>query len=211
MAKPTVLVADDDGMSRSAVATILRKGGYAVCVAEHGSGAWDILSGEDPPSIAVIDWMMPGLHGPEICRRLRTLERRTPTYMILLTSRDASADIVAGLSAGADDYVTKPPKEDELLARVNVGARVVGLQQALADRVKSLEEALANVKQLQGLLPICAYCKSIRDDKNYWRRVEIYISDHADVQFSHSFCPDCYEEHLKPQLEDLEAKRQGKS
>ncbi|MEY4634890.1 MAG: hypothetical protein RJA55_688 [Acidobacteriota bacterium] len=85
---------------------------------------------------------------------------QAPTYVILLTSRDSSADIVTGLKAGANDYVTKPANEDELVARVSVGARVVALQLALAERVRSLEEALANVKALQTLLPMCAYCKS---------------------------------------------------
>ena len=106
---------------------------------------------------------------------------QTPTYVILLTSRDSSADIVQGLRAGADDYVTKPANEDELVARVNVGARVVQLQTALADRVRSLEEALANVKALQTLLPMCAYCKSIRNDQNYWEKVETYFTQHSNV------------------------------
>lgn len=203
-----VLVADDDPVSRTVVAAILRKGGYDVRLTGDGAEAWTILQEPDAPSLAVIDWMMPGLDGPAICRRLRTLDRQTPAYVILLTSRDASADVVTGLHAGADDYVTKPPQPDELLARVNVGARVVALQHALADRVKKLEEVLSNVKQLQGLLPICSYCKSIRDDQNYWRRVETYIADHAGVQFSHSFCPDCYERYVKPQLEQLEADHQ---
>ena len=209
MSDLSVLVADDDAVSRTVVAAILRKGSYAVRIAADGGEAWAILQGPEPPAIAVIDWMMPVLDGPEICRRLRSLQTPTSTYVILLTSRDASADIVAGLGSGADDYVTKPAREDELLARVSVGVRVVKLQQALADRVKSLEEALSNVKQLQGLLPICSYCKSIRDDQNYWRRVESYISEHSSVQFSHSFCPDCYERYVKPQLDELEAKQQG--
>jgi sigma-B regulation protein RsbU (phosphoserine phosphatase) len=207
MSEPAVLVADDDAVAREVVATILRKGGYRVRVAAHGGEAWEALNSPNPPAIAVIDWVMPGIDGPEICRRLRTAESRPPTYVILLTSRDTTADIVAGLAAGADDYVTKPAREDELLARVSVGVRVVKLQQAYADRVKNLEEALSNVKQLQGLLPICSYCKSIRDDQNYWRRVETYISEHAGVQFSHSFCPDCYERYVKPQIEDLETRQ----
>jgi CheY-like chemotaxis protein len=205
MADLTVLVADDDAVSRTVVAAILRKGNYAVKLAGDGGEAWEALQSAAPPAIAVIDWMMPVLDGPEICRRLRSLQTSTPSYVILLTSRDAAADVVAGLDSGADDYVTKPAREDELLARVSVGVRVVTLQRMLAERVKSLEEALSNVKQLQGLLPICSYCKSIRDDQNYWRRVETYISDHSDVRFSHSFCPDCYERYVKPQLDELEA------
>ena len=201
-----VLVADDEPVSRTVVAAILRKGGYPVQLATDGEQAWRILQQPDPPALVVMDWMMPGLDGPEVCRRIRTLETATPSYVILLTSRDASSDIVAGLVAGADDYVTKPPDEDELLARINVGARVVKLQHALADRVRQLEEALSNVKQLQGLLPICSYCKSIRNDQNYWQRVETYISDRSGVQFSHSYCPDCYRQYVQPQLDELDAK-----
>jgi response regulator RpfG family c-di-GMP phosphodiesterase len=148
--------------------------------------------------------MMPGLHGVEICRRLRQVETPTPTFVILLTSRDAAADVVEGLRAGADDYVTKPPHEEELLARVSVGARVVALQQALADRVRKLEEALSSVKQLQGLLPMCSYCKRIRDDQNYWQRVESYISAHSSVQFSHGYCPECFDKYVQPQLDALD-------
>lgn len=206
MADVPVLVADDDAVSRTVVGRILRKGGYQVRFAADGEQAWQALQGAAAPRLAVVDWMMPGIDGPEICRRLRTRESPTPPYVILLTSRDAAADVVAGLHAGADDYVTKPAREDELLARVSVGVRVIGLQHALADRVRKLEEALARVKQLQGLLPMCSYCKSIRDDQNYWRRVESYISEHADVQFSHSFCPDCYERYVKPQLDELDAR-----
>jgi sigma-B regulation protein RsbU (phosphoserine phosphatase) len=205
-----ILVADDDPVSRTIVAAMLRKNGLSVELASDGEQAWARLQQPDTPSLAVVDWMMPGLDGPEICRRLRTLDTPTPTYVILLTSRDAAADIVEGLRAGADDYVTKPPDEDELVARISVGARVVALQRTLADRVKRLEEALSNVKQLQGLLPICSYCKRIRDDQNYWQQVESYISVHSGVQFSHSYCPDCYDKYVKPQLEELDRARDAR-
>ena len=150
---------------------------------------------------------MPGLQGPEVVERIRGKKSQAPTYVILLTSRDSSADIVRGLRAGADDYVTKPANEDELIARVNVGARVVQLQLALADRVRSLEEALANVRALQTLLPMCAYCKSIRNDQNYWEKVETYFTQHSGVSFTHSYCPSCYERYVRPELEALEDAR----
>src|SRR5687767_371317 len=111
MDKLRVLVADDDAVTRTVVAAILRKGGYDVRIASDGQQAWDILQSDDRPPLVVLDWMMPELDGPEICRRLRSADLATPTYVVLLTSRDKSADIVAGLQAGADDYVTKPPNE----------------------------------------------------------------------------------------------------
>lgn len=198
-----VLVADDEPVSRTVVGAMLRKAGYVVTLSSDGEDAWQRLSSANPPAIALLDWMMPGLDGPEIIKRIRASDQR-PTYLILLTSRDSSADVVAGLKAGANDYVTKPADEDELIARVNVGARVVQLQTALADRIKSLEEALANVKALQTLLPMCAYCKAVRNDQNYWEKVETYFHEHSGVQFSHSYCPNCYERFVKPQLDALD-------
>ena len=91
----------------------------------------------------------------------------------------------------------------ELRARINVGCQVLNLQKGLAQRVRELEAALLHVKQLQGMLPICSYCKSVRDDQNYWQRVESYISQHSSLQFSHGICPKCYEEVVEPQLEEM--------
>jgi phosphoserine phosphatase RsbU/P len=199
-----VLVADDEPVSRTVVGAMLKKAGYLVSFAADGEKAWQKLDSTDPPAIALLDWEMPGLQGPEVVQKIRSRHEQTPTYVILLTSRDSSADIVEGLRAGADDYVTKPANEDELVARVNVGARVVQLQTALADRVRSLEEALANVRALQTLLPMCAYCKSIRNDQNYWEKVETYFTQHSNVSFTHSYCPNCYERFVRPELEALE-------
>jgi phosphoserine phosphatase RsbU/P len=201
-----VLVADDEAVSRTIVGAMLQKAGYPVVFASDGEQAWQKLDSDAPPALALLDWEMPGLQGPEVVQKIRSRQLQTPTYVILLTSRDSSADIVQGLRAGADDYVTKPANEDELIARVSVGARVIQLQTALADRVRSLEEALANVKALQTLLPMCAYCKSVRNDQNYWERVETYFAQHSNVAFSHSYCPNCYERFVRPQLEALEDK-----
>jgi phosphoserine phosphatase RsbU/P len=209
MASLEVLVADDEPVSRTVVGAMLKKNGYTVSFASDGEQAWQRLTGPQAPALALLDWEMPGLQGPEIAERIRGRKDQSPTYVILLTSRDSLADIVSGLRAGADDYVTKPANEDELIARVNVGARVVGLQLALADRVRSREEALANVKTLQTLLPMCAYCKSIRNDQNYWEKVETYFTQHSGVSFTHSYCPSCFERFVRPQLEAIENKRNG--
>src|SRR3989442_11669124 len=145
--------------------------------------------------------MMPEIDGVEICRRARGRPDEGPLRFSLRTARGRKEDVIAGLQAGADDYITKPFDHEELRARVQVGVRIVELQTSLAARVAELEEALVRVRQLRGLLPICSYCKKIRDDQNYWQQVEQYVSTHSDVQFSHGICPDCYRKVVEPQLD----------
>jgi CheY-like chemotaxis protein len=195
-----VLIAEDDVVSRRLLESTLRRWGYEVVLAVNGDEALAGLEQPDAPSLAVLDWMMPGLDGIDVCRRVRARPTATPPYIILLTAKTRREDVVEGLEAGADDFIGKPFDRDELRARLQVGVRVVSLQRSLADRVRDLEAALGRVRQLQGLLPICAYCKKIRDDRNYWQQVEEYIGAHSDAQFSHGICPDCYERILGPQL-----------
>jgi sigma-B regulation protein RsbU (phosphoserine phosphatase) len=205
-----ILVAEDDPVSRRVLEAILTKWGFEVVAASDGNEAWTVLQQDDVPPVAILDWMMPGLDGVELCRRVRQLHRR-PLHIILLTARGNKEDIVVGLQSGADDYITKPFDREELRARVQVGVRVVELESELADRVKALEEALARVKQLQGLLPICSYCKKVRDDQNYWIQVEQYVAEHTDARFSHGICPDCYQKYAKPALEQFKQERTTKT
>ena len=186
-----VLIADDAAIFRRLVQSVLVRAGHDVVEAADGEEALRYLDAEDAPPIAILDWMMPGADGVDLCRALRARARQVPPYLILLTSKDSRADVVSGLDAGADDYLTKPFDPSELRARVQVGERILGLQQALADRVLALEQALVLVKQLHGLLPICAWCHKIRDDGNYWQSVERYVSEHSDARFSHTICPEC--------------------
>lgn len=188
-----ILIAEDDLISRRVLAATLEKFGYEVIVAADGAEAWSLLQGPNAPQFAILDWMMPELDGVEVCRRVRSTPTQNPPYLILLTARSGKADVVAGLDAGANDYVTKPFDSTELRARVQVGEHVLELQNSLATRIGELEAALSQVKQLQGLLPICSYCKKIRDEKNYWQRVDDYLAEYADVRFTHGICPDCYE------------------
>ena len=192
-----ILIAEDEPVSRRLLQKTLEQWGYEVVICEDGTSAWNALQEPDAPNIAVLDWMMPGMDGPEICRGVRESGAQRQPYLMLLTSRTRMQDVVAGLKAGADDYLTKPVDREELEARLSVATRVVQLQQRLADRVNELEEAISRVRQLQGLLPICAYCKRIRDDQNYWTQVESYIAEHLDVRFSHGICPSCLETVLK--------------
>ena len=185
------LIADDDRTTTTLLSRTLERWGFDTTVANDGEAAWSAMTSSTPPSIAIVDWMMPGLDGPEICRRLHADSTHEPIYVILLTSRTSRHDVVAGLNAGADDYLTKPFDHDELRARLQVGVRIVTLQERLAEQVKQLQAALANVKQLRGLLPICAYCKRVRNDQNYWEQVESYVTEHSDARFSHGICPKC--------------------
>jgi len=188
-----ILIAEDDAVSRKILEAKLAKWGYSVVATCDGNEAWHFLKQQDAPELAILDWMMPGMDGPEVCRMLRTLSKPDPTYVLLLTARDRREDILEGLQAGADDYVIKPFDPDELQARVQVGVRIVSLQRALAERVRELEAALSQVKRLQGLLPICSYCKKIRNDQNYWQQVDGYLSEHSGARFTHGICPECFE------------------
>lgn len=199
----TILVADDHETNRRLLAAILTAEGYEVMEAKDGGEAVAALNSANGPLVGLIDWQMPVLVGTEVCRNVRAGPNGHLLFLVLVTARDSSQDIVAGLQAGANDYITKPFDNAELVARVRVGVQMVELQQSLARRVRDLEDALTQVKQLKGLLPICGYCKSIRDDTDYWQQIDQYIARHTEVNFSHGICPDCFDKHLKPDLEKL--------
>jgi len=195
-----ILVAEDDAVTRRMLVVTLQRLGWDVITAEDGNAAWRVfetLKGKDAPEIAVLDWMMPGIEGIEICRRLHTTPGFELVYIILVTSRGGKEDLSYGLAAGANDYITKPFDPVELEARVRVGQRMVKLQTSLAARVTEVEAALAHVQRLQGLLPICSYCKKVRNEANYWEQVESYFTTHSDLDFTHSICPQCTEKMLR--------------
>jgi len=199
-----ILIAEDDATSRLLLEKTLGQWGYDVTITKDGDEAWDVLQSEEAPNLAVLDWMMPNTDGIDVCRRARELEKLQHLYIIMLTTRDTKEDLAEALEAGADDYINKPFNRKELQARINVGMRMLNLQMTLSRRVQELEESIQRERQLQGLLPICSYCKKIRDDNNYWSQVERYIEQKADVAFSHSICPDCYESVVKPEIQALQ-------
>jgi DNA-binding response OmpR family regulator len=195
-----ILVAEDDPVTRRILEASLGRLGWDVITAEDGTSAWRLLEnlgGQNPPEMVLLDWMMPGLDGIEICRKLRSTPGFELVYIILLTSRSDTEDLAMGLMAGANDYITKPFHPAELESRVRGGERMVKLQTSLSGRIKQLEEALREVKRLQGLLPICSYCKKVRNEANYWEQVESYFSSHSDLDFTHSICPSCTDKMLK--------------
>jgi diguanylate cyclase (GGDEF)-like protein len=128
-----LLIADDDFTSRSILTAVLTKCGFDAVVVEDGAAAWDVLQRADAPRLILLDWNMPGMDGVEICRRLRDINVPDPPYVILLTARGNKSDIVAGLEAGANDYVAKPYDNEELLARIRVGQRMLEMQSNLME------------------------------------------------------------------------------
>lgn len=202
-----VLIAEDNIATRRILEAMLTKCGYDVVSTCDGLEAWQRLQSEDPARLVVLDLIMPDMGGLEVCQRIRGSSRLQSTYVILLTVKGRKEDILAGFDAGADDYITKPFDQEELRARIEVGARIAELQEKLARRVEELEDALSEIRRLQGLLPICCYCKKIRDDRNYWKQVEEYITERSEARFTHSICPDCYERFAKPELARLRGER----
>ena len=206
-----VIIAEDDAVSRRILETLLRNWGYEVITTLDGEAAWNALQEPGAPSLAILDIMMPGIDGLELCRQLRQSPGAIRPYIILLTAKHGVSEIVKGIEAGADDYLTKPYDREELRVRVQVGARTIDLQEKLAERVEQLEVALAHVTQLEGILPICSYCMKIRNDLNYWQTVETYVTDHSQAEFSHGICPTCYETRVKPQLKSMLLSRSPES
>lgn len=187
-----ILIAEDDAVTRHLLESNLADWGYKVLATENGAEAWEQLQQEASPRLAILDWMMPLMSGVEVCQQVRAQSNYPYTYIILLTGNTTREDLAAGFAAGADDYIFKPFDETVLHARINAGERILNLEQTLASKIVELETALTQVKQLKELLPICMFCKKIRDDNDYWHQIEAYLHQHTGTDFSHGICPDCF-------------------
>lgn len=182
-----ILIAEDDPSSSLILEATLTMMGHALTVTENGAQAWEHLQ-RTHFDVLISDWMMPEMDGLELCRRLRARPTDQYTNVILLTSLGGKANYLEAMNAGADDFITKPFEEDQLAARLVVAERQLGLRRQML--------------QLEGLLPICAYCKRIRDEVDKWKSVESYVAGHSGAKFSHGICPECSEKWLK----ELDAK-----
>ena len=177
-----VLVADDDRTSRALLHGALLKLGYEVVEASSGASAWDKLL-DSGARMVVSDWVMPDIDGLELCRRVRALRDRPYTYFILLSGqRIGDAHHAKAMDEGVDDFLLKPLDVDTLRMRLRVGERIVRLN----ERVRTLE----------GILPMCAYCRRIRDEKGSYSNLEEFVSDKTSARFSHGVCPDCAKQHF---------------
>ncbi len=184
-----VLIADDDPITRMTVAALLRKLGHEVLEAEDGVEALALYRKENV-RLLILDWMMPRLDGVEVCIKIRAEERASYTYIMMLTSLTARHHYLEAMNAGIDDFLTKPTDGPELTVRLKVAERILSLQ--------------AGVKTLERMLPICSYCKQIRDDNDNWHDLSQYVAKKTDTDFSHGICPDCFEREIDPALAKLE-------
>jgi sigma-B regulation protein RsbU (phosphoserine phosphatase) len=181
-----VLVVDDDPVSSAQLGALVQAAGYKASFVPDGRQAWELLQVARVP-IVVSDWYMPEVDGPELCRRIRGRARDPYVYFILVTSRGGKQQYLAGMKAGADDFIAKPVDPDELQARLTVAERILGLRREL--------------QQLEGLLPICSYCRRIRNERDEWETLDSYLERRFDAQLSHGICPDCYIRFVQPQLD----------
>ena len=187
-----ILAVEDDAVARAVLRQALRRLGHEAIEAADGEQALELLE-KEPVRVVVSDWLMPKLDGLELCRRVRARPGAEYTYFILLTGNDATADNQReAADTGVDDFLTKPLNFDELWNRLRVAERIL--------------RYATQVKQLEEMLPICSYCKKIRDDHNYWQQIEGYINERTGSEFSHSVCPDCYQHVVLPELESLKIK-----
>lgn len=188
--KGAILAVDDTHLSLKLLADTLTNAGYRVHPVDSGERAL-VSAATSPPELILLDIVMPGLSGFEVLRLLKARDQTRDIPIIFLSALSETGQRVEGLQRGAVDFIAKPFEPEELLARVQVHLELRRLRVRLEQQAGELRAALAKMKTLGGLLPICAGCKKIRDDQGYWNQIENYIRDHSDAVFSHGLCPEC--------------------
>ena len=181
--RATLLVVDDMPETLTLMSGLL-KDDYKVKIANDGEKALKIAASDSPPNLILLDIMMPGMDGYEVCRRLKENEGTKDIPVIFITSKSDTEGEAKGFDLGAVDYITKPFVHQIVLARVRTHLQ-------LKHKTDLLEQALKEIKTLRGIVPICANCKKIRDDQGYWSQVEVYVQNHTEAKFSHGICPGC--------------------
>jgi phosphoserine phosphatase RsbU/P len=190
-----ILIVDDDPEVLSATTRLVKKAGYMVMEASTGEAA--IKSARDQkPDIILLDVVLPDIMGTEVCRQIKADPRTGGGYIILTSGMKTGSDQQAdGLDAGADGYIARPVSNRELISRIEAMVRILTAERERDRLIEELRQALAKIRKLSDLLPICMYCKKIRDDKGYWSELEAYIRENTDTEFSHSICRECAQKH----------------
>lgn len=174
-----IIVAEDDPVSLTRVSALLLSLGHIPVAAENGAEAWELFD-QDPARIIISDWRMPGVDGLELCKKVRERSNTEYTYFILVTGEHtAEEDYDRAIHANVDDFIVKPLDRGAIWRRLRVAERILSYT--------------TEIHQLKRLIPICMYCKKIRDDTDYWDQMEHYIHEHTGSNFSHGICPECYE------------------
>ncbi len=178
-----ILIAEDDPVSAKILQFTLENAGHSVLVAATGREAWELFD-KEPVRVIISDWMMPDMDGLELCAKVRGRKKTDYTYFILLTAiHTGRENLRKAMDAGVDDFLTKPLDREAVIMRLRVAERII--------------EFGTQIRLLKELIPICMYCKKIRDDSNYWQAVESYIAHYTGSSFSHGICPDCFGKHMR--------------
>lgn len=195
-----ILVADDSASTRALLQGALERRGYHVVCVGDGRSALEALEAGDV-SLVIVDWSMPEMDGLELCRRVRAMAWDRYVYIVMLTVHDKADDLAVAIEAGADDFIAKPFSHVELHARIKAGERIVTLERELKQKIAELQGSVKTIRRLEALLPICVYCKKVRNDQNYWQQLDDYVHEQTGSDFSHGICPECYEKVVTPELE----------
>jgi PleD family two-component response regulator len=193
-----ILIVDDTPENLTVLRQMLAEQNYMVRPALNGEIAINAVN-MSSPDLILLDIRMPGMDGYEVCKQLKSEEKTRRIPVIFISALNELDDKIKAFSLGGVDYITKPFQAEEVLARVKTHLTLRSLQKSIEDKNAQLQKALDEIKTLQGIIPICANCKNVRDDKGFWNQVETYISKHSEAEFSHSICPPCAKE-LYPDL-----------
>lgn len=195
-----IVIVEDEAEYANMLRIRLESSGYDVTTANNPNLGLQIIT-ESKPDLILMDINMPEMTGFEACKILKSDENLADIPVIFLTARIATDDVLEGFDVGGVDYLTKPVDARILLARVKTHVSLKKTRDEQQHLIQQLQDSLAQIKQLKGLIPICAHCKKVRDDEGYWKSVEVYIEHHSEAQFSHGICNDCIEK-LYPELAD---------
>lgn len=190
LAKMKILIVDDIPENISALAIALESEGFDIKTAAGGEQALQLVH-HDSPDLILLDIRMNGIDGFETCLALKKSDATKDIPVIFLTVSKETEAVVKGFACGGVDYIAKPFRQEEVCARVRTHLYLRALVKEKEKLIGELKEALAKVKTLSGLLPICSSCKKIRDDKGYWNQIETYIRERSEADFTHGICPKC--------------------
>lgn len=187
-----ILVVDDNTANIDVMLTFLEMEGFDISIATSGSMALRVAK-HDQPDLILLDVMMPNMDGFETCRKLKEEPATADIPIIFVTAKKETTDIVQGFQCGGVDYISKPYRQEEVLSRVKTHLQLRHLLETQKQLIHELNKALKEVKTLKGILPICSYCKKIRDSKGEWHQMENYIASRSETEFSHGICEQCYD------------------